>query len=367
MRGLPGANLRKASLDWAFLRDADLRGADLFRASLLRADLVNAKLDGAHLALAKCGEAGLYQVSLRGAWLGAADFDRAILTDADLTEVRAEGVDFRGANLVQAGLYAAHLPNAVFAQANLAWAALSKANLRGASFFLAQPLDTNLSGADLTHVVLDSTAFGNVDLSGVKGLDTVVHRGPSSVGIDTIYRSKGRIPEAFLRGAGVPEDFIRRIPSLLAQPFPFHSCFISYSSKDQDFAERLYEDLQSQGVRCWFAPEDMKIGALIRPAIDGAIHRQEKLLLILSESSISSQWVEQEVETALAKERREKRLVLFPIRLDDAVLREKAGWASYLKNTRHVGDFCRWKHAGAYQSAFARLLRDLRVQNAVGE
>src|SRR5215207_600034 len=44
-----------------------------------------------------------------------------------------------------------------------------------------------------------------------------------------------------------------------SNPIEFYSCFISYSSKDQDFAERLHVDLQNNGVRCWFAPEDLKI------------------------------------------------------------------------------------------------------------
>ena len=36
--------------------------------------------------------------------------------------------------------------------------------------------------------------------------------------------------------------------------------FISYSTKDQDFDERLHTDLQDKGVRCWFAPEDVQGG-----------------------------------------------------------------------------------------------------------
>ena len=39
-------------------------------------------------------------------------------------------------------------------------------------------------------------------------------------------------------------------------PIEFYSCFISYSSKDEEFAKRLHADLQSNGVRCWFAPEE---------------------------------------------------------------------------------------------------------------
>src|SRR5262249_26786255 len=50
----------------------------------------------------------------------------------------------------------------------------------------------------------------------------------------------------------------------------FDSCFISYSSKDEAFVERLYADLQNKGVRCWFAPHDMPIGAKIIDALDEA-------------------------------------------------------------------------------------------------
>ncbi len=42
--------------------------------------------------------------------------------------------------------------------------------------------------------------------------------------------------------------------------------------------------------------------------------------LVLSEHSVNSQWVEQEVETALRREREENATVLFPVRLDDAAL-----------------------------------------------
>src|SRR6185436_14620160 len=93
----------------------------------------------------------------------------------------------------------------------------------------------------------------------------------STIGIDTIYKSKGRIPESFLRGAGVPDSFIIYMRSLTGTAFDFYSCFISYSTKDQAFADRLHADLQAKGVRCWLAPHDLPIGAKILDAIDEAI------------------------------------------------------------------------------------------------
>jgi hypothetical protein len=205
--------------------------------------------------------------------------------------------------------------------------------------------------------------FADLDLREVEGLESLRHSGPSEISLSTIYRSKGQIPEVFLRGCGVPEDFITYMRSLTAQSIQFYSCFISYSSKDQEFAKRLHAELQAKGVRIWFAPHDLSIGARIRSVIDESIRLYDKLLLVLSEHSVSSQWVEQEVETALARERaQEGKTVLFPIRVDDAIMEVKSGWPALLKNTRNVGDFTRWKDHDSYQKAFDRLLRDLRAE-----
>jgi len=139
------------------------------------------------------------------------------------------------------------------------------------------------------------------------------------------------------------------------------TCFISYSSQDHAFAEQLHTDLEQHGGQCWFAPHDMKIGDKIRQRIEDSIQKYDKLLLVLSEHSVESVWVESEVETAFEKERLQKRLVLFPIRLDDAVMQTSHAWAAEIRRTRHIGDFRRWAHPDAYEQALTRLLRDLQV------
>lgn len=142
----------------------------------------------------------------------------------------------------------------------------------------------------------------------------------------------------------------------------YHSCFISYAHEDEQLARRLHTDLQSQGVQCWFAPHNMKIGARIRQTIDQAISQQDKLLLLLSQSSINSSWVEDEVEAALEKERLQQKPggMLFPIRLDESVMKTNQAWAASLRRLRHIGNFCQWQDEAAYQQALQRLLRDLK-------
>jgi hypothetical protein len=103
----------------------------------------------------------------------------------------------------------------------------------------------------------------------------------------------------------------------------------------------------------------MKAGDRIRDAIDRSIRLHDKLLLILSKASISSEWVRKEVETAFELEKRQGSVLLFPVRLDDAVMNTEEAWASDIRRTRHIGDFSSWKNPDFYKNSFARLLRDL--------
>jgi hypothetical protein len=108
---------------------------------------------------------------------------------------------------------------------------LSTADLTGADLAQANLYEADLRGAHLTGVLIEYSVFGDVDLSTVQGLDTIEHRGPSSIDIDTLYRSQGKIPEAFLRDPGVPEDMITYIKSLVGRPFEFYSCFIGSATQ----------------------------------------------------------------------------------------------------------------------------------------
>ncbi len=294
------------------------------------------------------------------------DLHHAILTDADLTNV-----DLGGASLVNADLTGTNLRGASLSGADLWGACLDDANLTRTLLYDTDFSEASMNGTDFSDSTMNGTIFGGVDLTNAKGLELVGHEGPCRIDIDTIYLSEGRIPEVFLRGAGVPEPFITYMKSLVVKPIEYYSCFISYSSKDEEFAKKLHRDLQGQQVRCWFAPEDLRIGDEIRPRIDEAIRIHDKLLIVLSENSVGSPWVRKEVETAFGKEmkfeteQKQRRTVLFPIRLDDAVMKTEEAWAADIKRTRHIGDFREWKNHDRYKEAFDWLLRDLKAGEKV--
>jgi hypothetical protein len=108
----------------------------------------------------------------------------------------------------------------------------------------------------------------------------------------------------------------------------------------------------------------MKIGAKILDTLDEAIRLRDKVLLVLSEASIASDWVEDEVTKAFAEERLRGGVVLFPVRLDDVVFATNEAWALKLRDNRNIGDFRAWKDHDAYQTALKRVLRDLLVDTA---
>jgi hypothetical protein len=313
----------------------------------VKIELIEANLPGAHL---------------RGAHFRGADLSGALLRGADL----------RGAHLSGADLSEADLSEADLSEADLSEADLSEADLSGASLWKTIFREANFR----------DTIIGDTDLSNSIGLEKTIHDGPSIIGAGTIRQSKGKIPVEFLRGCGLsdldieyaklaapgldPEQVTQITYEIYRlycdQPIQFYSCFISYNSKDQKFTQRLHDDLQNNGVRCWFAPEDLKIGDEFRRTIGQQIRVRDKLLIILSKNSIQSEWVGDEVEKALAEEKEQGTLKLFPIRLDGAVLKAKDDWAEKIRLRRHIGDFSAWKDEGKYRSAFERLLKDLKQQ-----
>ena len=276
-------------------------------------------------------------------------FFRSLLGGADLRKATLSG-----ANFTKASLFATRLRDAD----------LSGADLTGADLTGAQFRRTNVRGGNFSNARMRDTVMVALDLSEAQGLETITHRGPSSIGTDTMVLSKAKIPEMFLRGAGVPEPLILQVKSL--KGYEFYSCFISYASADDKFVRRLYADLQSNHVRCWYAPEDLKAGDEFRQRIDEEIFGRDKLLLVLTEHSLKSPWVKKEVETAFEKEQKQKRTVLFPIQLDDAVLEATEAWAGDIRRMRHIGDFRGWKNRNKYQTAFRRLLHDLKSEVAKG-
>jgi TIR domain/Restriction endonuclease len=160
-------------------------------------------------------------------------------------------------------------------------------------------------------------------------------------------------------------------PPLVSPPPRFQSVFISYSTEDDGFARRLHKRLKEAGVRAWFAPEDLKAGEKLYEQLSEAVKIHDRLLVVLSEHSIQSEWVMTEIRKARETEKKEKRRKLFPIRLTDfETLRD---WSCFDADTGKdlavelreyfIPDFSNWKDHDAFEAAFARLQKDLKEES----
>ena len=219
------------------------------------------------------------KIDLSGAQLSRTQLSGAHLWKADLNETNLSGAhlseaDLRGADLRNAGLWGADL-----SRAHLSGAQLFGTHLSGTRLLGTYLREADLRGADLNAARLGATSFGHSNLSDVCGLHECRHQGPSYLDHFTLMRS-GHLPDLFLRGCGYLDwqieaaklhqkgltqqniiDIAYRIADLKTDdPVQYNSCFISYSTKDEAFCQKLYDRLQEAGIRTWYAPHNMPWG-----------------------------------------------------------------------------------------------------------
>jgi hypothetical protein len=315
-----------------------------------------------------------------------ADLRKADLKGANLVRVNMRGANLRGAELMSADLSNSDLRGTSFKEANLIWAKLTEANVT----------NTNFSGAILAGTALDiiaptrsifskatvgGTSFRYSDLSETLGLEDVIHIGPSVIWKDTFVSSKGRIPETFLRGCGLndweiefvklynPEltnDEIVRIQYNMydlraSKAIQLSPLFISYSQADSEFVDKVESHLNKKGIRFWRDIRDMKAGRMERQ-IDIAIRQNPTVLLVLSENSLSSDWVEHEVRTSRDLEKEMDRDVLCPVALDDSW--KSSRWPKRIMEQiieYNILDFSAWKDDSKFESMFSKLIDGLEL------
>lgn len=356
----------------------DLSGADLSGLCLDDGEFQNVNLQRAILRGVHAHGVNFWRCDLTDAHVGMPSASKAMaphvfapeLSESNLcwaTLVRADlrNVWFSGSDLSNADLRAANLEGAHLDGSDLTGATLTGCNLRAADLREAVLRQTLFDGAVFSEATFGATVFTDVDLSKARGLDTTRHEAPSIIDIQTLTKSH-HMPVSFLRGVGVPDIWI---PSLQVGSSEFLSCFISYSHRDEAFCQKLHARLQSEGLRVWFAPEEMKAGRKLYEQIHEAIGRYDKTLIVLSEHSMKSNWVVTEIRRARDREEAERKRVLFPIRLVpfDQLREWEAFDADAGKDLAvevreyFIPDFSEWKNERKFENEVKKLVAALRA------
>lgn len=94
--------------------------------------------------------------------------------------------------------------------------------------------------------------------------------------------------------------------------------FISYSSKNQSFADALKQLLSKNGISSWMAPGDIPAGSKYAQVINQAIKECACVILVLSDAAQNSPWVSKEIERSV-----HYRKTIIPIRMEEMVLNDE--------------------------------------------
>lgn len=113
-----------------------------------------------------------------------------------------------------------------------------------------------------------------------------------------------------------------------------HDVFISYSSKNSTTAQAICHELEDNHIKCWMAPRDIPVGAKYASVIAQAIKSCKAVVLVFSEQSAISPWVESEINIAFSN-----RKPIVPYKIDAAVLEQYDEFYMMLNNRHWIESY----------------------------
>ena len=91
------------------------------------------------------------------------------------------------------------------------------------------------------------------------------------------------------------------------------SIFLSHTSSDKSFVEKLAKDLKRIGIEVWYDKWQIGVGESITWKIENGIRENEYLGIILSPEALQSEWVKSELSAAWVKQMKSKKVFILPV------------------------------------------------------
>jgi hypothetical protein len=109
----------------------------------------------------------------------------------------------------------------------------------------------------------------------------------------------------------------RLIRSQLTEPAVACRIFISYSSKDKQFAKWLAVDLANAGHSVWLDEWRIRVGESIPTRVAEGIEHCDTLVVVLSDHAVKSHWVENEWQAKYMAELKDGKVRVLPALLQE--------------------------------------------------
>ena len=240
--------------------------------------------------------------------------------------------------------------------ANLAMADLTGVDLRGAHLVRAV-----LDSAVLSEAVVEMTLFAYCDLGRTIGLETVVHCGPSIIGLDTLARSRGLIPPEFLHRAGVERALIDVQDQLRLSAHMEPRVLLVGSYQDAGLAGRFQADLRSSGIPCWSLEPDDESALLVNEDPLGRAIYYDCLVLVCSAHSLENPHTSRFFNLLASNGAAGVGQIILPVATDDLLYTRQDGLCQALRKWNTL-DLRGWEQEEVYRRGVEKLVESLSQQ-----
>jgi hypothetical protein len=131
--------------------------------------------------------------------------------------------------------------------------------------------------------------------------------------------------------------------------------FLSHSSKDKGFVRKLAADLVASGVKVWIDEQRILVGDSVPEKIAQGLAESDFFLIVVSNESVESPWVKKELNSALVHEIERRKVVVLPIKLDEAKMPASI-------NDKRYADF-----RGSYEEGLKGLLQSIKAHEVTDD
>jgi hypothetical protein len=223
---------------------------------------------------------------------------------------------------------------------------MTNTKCQNTDFFQTQFWSVDLTGTDMTGSSFGYSIFQDCDMSDIIGLDQVRHDCPSTIGLDSVFQSHGKIPESFLLEAGLPAAALDFLKPASSDSTSLREVYIACIDQDQEIAKTLRDDLRAKGVRCWVFSQLVRGSALVdrhsasdQEEIERWIRDYDKMIILGSVASLEVETLLNDITAAKQMQLTTEKWCMFLGAIDEALIEKRARFSRTLTAEHVVFDF----------------------------